>query len=640
MAGAIWGHVNLSGKKLEKNRLPQIEQTMEAYKIDRVDRMFRDHVYFACAHQYVVAGAEKEILPLYDEERDVYFMADCILDNREEVARLLGVSVEETTDGRLAYLAYLAWGEEFVKHLAGIFSFAVYNKNKGEILIYTDHTGSRCIHYCKRGSDVVFSTTMGPVLQMLGEESFSLSEQWLAACEAFRAPDMIIFPGLTAFEGVFQVEAGHYVKISNGTIKKIRYWNPAKEVKKLRLANDEEYKQLFLDTFRTCVKEMLRSAGKTAMTLSSGLDSSAVACLAAPLLKEREENLYTYTSVPLEDFECEEGFALMNESGGPKLVSAQYSNVITNFVSCEEKTAFSELERFVDYTELPGKSNANLVWLDDIYTRARKEGCRLVLKGQFGNSTISYGAILSLVYQRLLKLDIPGAKRATTAFMRRRRVTKENVIRVAKAALKEKWMPDLSMVEESFVRQELFRKYGIRNEIKKMLRRGGGSLMDSEREHKNFMTDLRILQHLGMYDTKIGLAHGIIIRDPTKDKRMIELCMALPMECFAHDGVERRLVREFMEGIVPAEIRNDVEHRGLQSADFVFRLNKHWQQYKADIIRRLESGNIYRILDKEKVQKLISELKEAETIRDTSMAQDVTVLLSLSMFLEKYHKMK
>lgn len=638
MAGAIWGQVNLSGNRIKESIVTSAEQTMNVYKIDRIDHIFEENVYFSCAHQHVIAGAEKEILPLYDKDRNVYFTADCILDNREEVLALLKKENADITDGALAFLAYLTWGEEFVKRLVGIFSFAVYEKNKGEVLIYTDHTGSRCINYCKKEKAVMFSTTMGPLLEMLGKQQVSLSEKWLAACEAFRAPDMIIFPGLTPFEGIYQVEAGHYVKFTEKETIKTRYWNPAKEVKKIRLKSDDEYKQLFLDTFRDCVKSMLRSSGKTAMTLSSGLDSSAVACLAAPMLAEQGETLHTYTSVPLPDFVCEEGYALMNESAGPKLIAAKYPNVVNHFVSCEEKTAFSELERFVEYTELPGKSNANLVWLDDIYEQACKEGCKLVLKGQFGNSTISYGAILSLVYQRLLKLDISGAKAATTAFMRRRRVSKENVLRVAKEALKEKWLPDLSMVEESFVRQELFCKYGIKREIRSMLKKGGGSLMDSENAHKNFMTEPRILQHLGMYDTKIGLAQGVIIRDPTKDKRLIELCMALPMECFVSDGIERRLVRKFMAGIVPAEIRTDVGHRGLQSADFVFRLNKQWLKYKQEIICLLEDDRLYQMLDKNKLQALVARLKRAEAIEDKAMAQDVTVLVSLGLFLKKYSR--
>lgn len=640
MAGAIWGRVNFGNQAINEKKISCMEQSMQIYKIDRTDRLVKDNVYFSCAHQYVVQGSEREQLPIYDEERQVYFAADCILDNREELCVSLQEDCLEVTDGQLAYRAYLAWGEAFVEHLIGIFSFAIYEKNQNRMLLYTDHTGSRCINYCKKEEDFVFSTTYGPILQAFGEENMRFCEKWLVGCEAFRAPDMILFPGLTPFEGVYQLEAGHYIRVTAKNIKKIRYWNPAKSVKKLRLSDDSKYKQLFLESFHNCVESMLRSNGKTAMTLSSGLDSSAVACVAAPILSERGEMLHTYTSVPVKDFERTEGYDLTDESRGPKLIAATYHNVCPVFVPCETKSAFSEIERFVQYTEVPGKSNANLVWLDDIYRQAQSAGCRVVLKGQFGNSTISYGAIMSLAYQRVLRLKFGAAKEAVRDFMKRRKVTKQNVLHVAKCEWKNKWKPDLSVLEESYVQQQLKEKYQLARRIRSMLRFGGGSAMDSEREHKNFMTDLCILQHLGLYDTKLGLAHGIILRDPTKDKRMIELCMALPMECFVNHGIERRMVREYMEGIVPEEIRNDVYHRGLQSADFVHRLNRHWSEYKLEIISLLSEQRMYQILCRDKIENFVKALKGIEKIPDKTVAQDITVLQSFSLFLQRYNQIQ
>lgn len=640
MPGAIWGEVRLQKQQVDRTKISEMKQSMKEYKIDRMDCLMKEHVCFCCAHQYVIRGSEKERLPFYDESNRIYFTADCILDNRKELLTALSETVEDMPDGELAYLAFLKWGEAFVQHLVGIFSFAIYQETKNQVLLYTDHTGSRCINYCLRQGDFVFSTTYGPILQAFGEENMRLCEQWMAGCEAFRAPDMILFPGLTPFEGVYQLEAGHYLRVTLGKIEKKQYWNPQKSVKKLVLQEDEDYKKLFLETFQSCVNSMLRSAGKTAMTLSSGLDSSAVACVAAPLLEKRGEVLFSYTSVPLNDFICVEGYDLMDESAGPKLLTSMYPNLHPKFVSCEGKAAFSEIERFVRCTEVPGKSNANLLWLDEIYRQAGAQGCRLVLKGQYGNSTISYGAILSLVYQRLQKLQVSEARTAIRDFKTRRRVTSQNVWQVMKTEWKNKWKPDLSMVEDSFLQERLKNKYRIRKVIRRMLRQGGGSVMDSEQEHKNFMSDLRIFQHLGLYDTKLGLAHGIILRDPTKDKRMIEFCMSLPMECFVNHGVERRMVREYMEDIVPQSIREDVSHRGLQSADFVFRLNKKWDEWKGDVLNLLSNPSLNRFLDRDRLEKLRKELYGLQEIPDKAMAQDITVLQSLSLFLLHYKNVK
>lgn len=632
---AIWGRISLDDRIIDKDSTALMDAAMNIYKLDRVDRICTGRLYFACGHQYITREAEREVLPYYDNERDTYFTADCVLDNREELMEKLELK-GDMTDGGIAYAAYLKWGERFAEHLLGVFSFAVYDNRNATFLLYTDHTGSRSVNYCIRGGQVAFSTTFEPILAAFGKGSFKLCEKWIAACEATRSPDMLVFPELTPYEGVRQLMPGHYIKVKKSSIGKTCYWNPLRTVKKIRLDSDWEYRQLFLDTFKRCVESVLRSNGSTAVTLSSGLDSSAVACTAAPILDRRGEKLYSYTSVPMKGFVSEDdGYSITDESGGPKLIAEVYPNVIPEFVSCEGKSAFGEMERFVRCLEVPGKSNANMVWIDEIYRRASENGSRIVIKGQFGNSTISYGTILSLAYQRLLKGDIAGAKRAITDFMRKRRVSKKNIIDVAWGELKEKLIPDMSVLKETCLKKELLKKHKIGRTVKRMMRHGGGSVMDSDRQHRAFVYAPLSWQTLGIYDTRLGLMHGILIRDPAKDKRIIELCLALPMECFVNNGVERRMIREYMEQIVPEAVRGDVARRGRQGADFVFRLNSTFEEYRDKVLEWLADERLLTYLDGEKVKALCDKVSGASELEDMREAQEINIIGALSVFLRQ-----
>jgi asparagine synthase (glutamine-hydrolysing) len=84
-----------------------------------------------------------------------------------------------------------------------------------------------------------------------------------------------------------------------------------------------------------------------------------------------------------------------------------------------------------------------------------------------------------------------------------------------------------------------------------------------------------------------GAACGLEVRDPTIDVRLLEFCFGIPDEIHTHNGGERMLVRQAMEGLLPAEVQwNTV--RGRQAADVALRLLDHRDEMEATL-RVLES---------------------------------------------------
>lgn len=631
---AICGFINRTQVEPCKEDMEKMSAPFAEYAIDREDFCCSERGYFYCGHQYVTPWAREEVLPIEDEE--ILFTADAVLDNRAELLKELEAD-ENEPDGKIIYLAYKNWGEESVKKLLGVFSYAIYDKSRDCFLLYTDHTGSRCIHYCVTDAQILFSTLAKPILNLLEPSTNKLNERWLSFCESIINPDMYFYPGDSAFEEIHHLEPGHYIRVENGKVEKVCYWNPLKERIKLLKRTDAEYRQLFLDTFQECVASVLRSAGETGITLSSGLDSSAVACVAAPLLAEQGKKLYSYTSIPLPEYQVtQNAYLLENESYGPKLISQMYPNVEPEFVTCEGKSLFGQISQMVELLEVPCKSFGNLLWMNEIYRKAKERGCNLVIKGQYGNSTISYGAILSLICQKLQSGHPIIACRELQSFMRKRGVGKKQVLHAVRSELAGKFVKKDEILKDSFLRRELIEKYRIDSCLQKKIRTGGGSLMDTMRQHRDFVYSPEILQHLGLFDTKLGLIHGIVIRDPAKDKRMIELCMALPPECFVHNGVERRMVREYMEGIVPEAIRMDVNHRGLQSADFVFRASLEWGHFEEEFRKCMQYPGLEKYICKDALRRFCHRLEKCGKPKEKMDVQSIIALWAFGIFLEKF----
>ena len=54
-----------------------------------------------------------------------------------------------------------------------------------------------------------------------------------------------------------------------------------------------------------------------------------------------------------------------------------------------------------------------------------------------------------------------------------------------------------------------------------------------------------------------------------------------PIQCFVGNGVERKMVRTYLKKRLPSSITGVVNRRGLQSADFVKRIEKQWEFSKS-----------------------------------------------------------
>ncbi len=612
----------------------KMEEPLHQYKIDKFASETVGNVEFGCGVQYFTQESEREVLPYYDKRRGIFLTADVVLDNRKELRMQLGIPHPNVPDSVLLLASYAKWGEEFVKLLRGVFAIAIYDRNKQCLFLYTDHTGSRAVNYYNSKEGFLFGTTFSSILKVCPDIPFN--EKWLTACEAAQTPDMEIFPEITPYEDVFQLEAGMYLKVSEHSFEKKEYWNPKYRKEQMNF-NDSQCREMFLETFSKCVKDVLRSRKNTAATVSSGLDSTSVASLAAGYLERQGKKLYSFTSVPEKEVKVTDYSVITDESWGPAILAEQYTNMEVEMVPCQGMDGFTKLERLVKQLEVPAKSAPNLMWLDEIYRLAAEKDCKLLIKGQYGNATISYGKILGNIRYQLTHWHFLRAYREVKAFgnlhgIPRKKIIKNYVKELRKERKKEDFLLD------SYVKKELLQKYQINTVVNQLVKESGGTMIDTQTQMRNFQFDRVNLAQLGLYDTKFSLIHGVLVRDPTKDKRLIELCMSFPVECYVHNGVERRLVRQYMQGIVPNVILEQVRKRGLQSADYAERVMRNWDQLEQDVIEKLSNQVLLTYLDKRQLDTLVEDLKQLDSIPEEKRSSLVACAFNVyacSVFLQR-----
>ncbi len=632
---AIWGCIDLSGVDIDSNIPDKMSKCTNKYKIDRTDRLLKHNVYMECGLQYITKESRLEKLPFVRD--DIFFTADVLLDNRSELLEEFSAN-ESATDGELLFEAYQKWGDRFGDHVLGLFSFAIYDKNKNEFRLYTDHLSNRCIHYYVNGSKVYFSTLTSSITDAVPD--IGICEKWMYASQAMDLSYCFLFDGLTPFEGVHILPYGTGVILRNqaGHISEeiVRYYEPLNSIKEMKKFDDQKCRELFRETFFKCVKDTIRTDGECGILLSGGLDSTAVGSIAARYLKKENKELYSYTSVPLKDyvekFGRTSGYSIDDESKEVLEFCKHYPNIKPSFLDCEGENMFTHVEEFCDYLEIPFKAFINFVWLHDSFIKAQEQGVKVVLSGSYGNDTISYGNMENTLERLITHFHFLEAYKQFEIF-----TSKEGIIkkRYAKRFLKELFSlnkrPEIYCDERGY-KKELFQRFNIRSEWEKIFQGMTGNIRTRE-TYKRCVFSAGILQLTGITNTKAGLYHGVVMRDPSMDKRILELCLELPYKCFAWNGIERRLIREYLKDYIPDKIRKNARFRGRQSADAVLRLDRFGVK---NVVRLSEllSDKISKYYDFERVKEEIDKPNSEENIDWKAK------VVSCAVFLEKYNTKK
>lgn len=124
-----------------------------------------------------------EAQPIRDRVTDLTLVADCRIDNREELAEQFGigaVELHDMPDSALVLNAYKTWGEECAAHLIGDFAFAVWDGRAGKLVLGRDHMGQRNIFHHEGENFFAFATEI-KALWALADVPRRLLDQEIAA---------------------------------------------------------------------------------------------------------------------------------------------------------------------------------------------------------------------------------------------------------------------------------------------------------------------------------------------------------------------------------------------------------------------------------------------------------------------------
>ena len=179
--------------------------------------------------------------------------------------------------------AYREWGAEVVSRLNGMWAFAILDRRRDELFCSRDRFGIKPFAYAHTSGRFVFASEIKALLAAepgLASPNYAALAALLRSTRGYRLLE-------SHFEGVFRLPPAHNLLVRRRGLQLERYWDYPCEPDE-SLAWDEageRLRELLLDAVRL----RMRSDVPVGTTLSSGLDSSSIACLLRTVYSEPHE---------------------------------------------------------------------------------------------------------------------------------------------------------------------------------------------------------------------------------------------------------------------------------------------------------------------------------------------------------------
>lgn len=586
---------------------------------DKVGCWHNENIYLSCHHQYITPEDINETLPYYDSEAGIVITADAIIDNREELFDIFNIYGNDRkwfTDSQLILRAYKKWGEDCSKHLLGDYTYVIYEVETKKLVCSREHTGRSTLYYTMKDGYFAFCTIMKPLVYIDREKG--LNEQWIA--DFLSIPSVVneLDTSMTVYEAVRQLNPAHTLTLYNKKVKISKFWNPF-DKPKVRYKTDEEYDEAFREVITEAIRCKLRSTGNIGILLSGGFDSGTVGCIAAGLLQNEGKRLKSYTSVPMEGYIERLGRnAVSDESPYVKEIAGMYVNIDSAFCPSEGQNSFNGVGKYLDIIEHPYKVVENMFWLVDIYEKAKSDGCKVLLNGQYGNITISYGDFYDYFNTLLVTGRLTKLIHEIQMYSRNYRIGRKRILKTLLTGffpLLNKWMGS-NDVKDRFARTfplinpafgELYNVNARLDELK-YLDKDYKSFTVAQFQKYAFKHPL--LSQIAGFEKKMDVNYNLVTRDPTKDKRLIEFCFSLPEDQYIRNGRDKVLLRRAMKGIIPDMIRLNYTKKGVQAADWIQRLIPLWDEITDSVKECMKDERIEKYVNTQGVLDFIEETPE------------------------------
>jgi asparagine synthase (glutamine-hydrolysing) len=211
--------------------------------------------------------------PIYNEDRSVVLVLNGEIYNYRELRRELrarGHRFATRGDTEVIVHLYEEHGVDCVRHLHGMFAFALWDRRRQQLLLGRDRVGKKPLVYSLRGGVLSFASELRA---LLADDEIP-REVDHGAIDGYLELGYVPSP-LTAVRGVRKLPPAHTLVMRDGRVTLRRYWQLDYGAK-LRDVDERELCERIRAGLRAATRRRLIADVPLGAFLSGGIDSSAV----------------------------------------------------------------------------------------------------------------------------------------------------------------------------------------------------------------------------------------------------------------------------------------------------------------------------------------------------------------------------
>lgn len=461
------------------------------------------------------------------------------LELRDELERT-GARFRSEGDTEVLLEGWRRWGPELLPRLNGMWAFAIRDNRTGDIFFARDRFGIKPFLYAQGRGYFAFASEMRALVALSFLDPEIDSE---VAARLLFEPMGVEASDRSVHKNIRRLPAGHCATLKGDRLEVRRWWrtvdhlvDPPPSIEEA----GERFRELFLDSIRL----RMRSDVRIGTCLSGGFDSTAVvsamahvADAAGPHRRETDDWRHAFVaSFP----------GLPHDETPQARLAADYAQVAPHIrdLSGDDGPADAEavLADLDDiYISLP-----TAVW--KIYRDVRALGIRVSLDGHGADELM--GAYYA-----------PGN---AFGFAVRNRIANQAGSSASALALADRAkLLGFRLQRTNFLRHHRWRPPASLDIASRQDRLPADWGRLNRRLYAMFHVD-SLPTILRNFD-RLSMAHGIEVRMPFMDWRLVTFVMSLPETMKAGDGATKKVAREAMRGLMPEPIRSSPRKIGFNS---------------------------------------------------------------------------
>ena len=490
--------------------------------------------------------------PISNEDGSLQLICNGEIYNSPELRQRLeekGHRFKTNSDVEVILHLYEEYGKDSVKHLRGMFAFALWDMNEKALFVGRDHLGQKPFFFYKNDDLFIFSSEVKGILaSSLVEPQIDINGMWHYISLRFIPDDY------TLFKNVKKLPAASWLFYKDGDIKIEKYW----ELKfNDKLPNDEkkiedELDALLLDT----VKLHLLSDVPVGTFLSGGIDSSTITAMVAKI---------TNQSFPTFSIGVEE--ANFNELPYAQMVVDQYKlEAHQKVVKANLINLIPEMIYHMDEPSDPFGVGVYLV------SQVACEKVKVVLGGDGGDE--NFAGYDRYAGNKIVDYYCMIPKPMREFFIKRLMKSIPESFGYKSLAQKLAWLDSMSKYEDgeryaesmSFLRftheakQQLFSSewqgkvtdFNSTSKILDFFDSPNATNLVDKMLHTDLMT--RIPEHLLVIADRMSMAHSLEGRSPLIDYKLVEFAASIPGELKLKGKSLKHILRKVSSRYLPKEL--------------------------------------------------------------------------------------